>query len=134
MAADAGAEYDSELILQRAVQLAASPESTLLRQADVDARQDFGQASGPLAAALSHDSPGSTTPLPQVGGQSRSVRLLAPGGQQPSQTGRARTQIEHFRAGWNGFGHGDARAPLGEARLELARTFPIPYLGVEIAQ
>src|SRR5260221_472659 len=47
--------------------------------------QAVGQAPGwPAAIAVSHDSPASTTPLPQPGGQSGSELMSAPGGQQPS--------------------------------------------------
>ena len=71
------------VISQRAVQVAASPTSALTRQADGGRGQVLGHAPAPVAA-LSHDSPISTTPLPHEGWQSPSVRWVAPAGQQPS--------------------------------------------------
>jgi hypothetical protein len=68
---------------QVAVQALVEPVSAVCTQADGDGGQLVGQAPGPTAA-LSHDSPGSTTPSPQRAGQSVSVALVPPSGQLPS--------------------------------------------------
>ena len=43
-----------------------------------------GHFPGPVRMAGSHSSPASSSPLPQITGQSLSTRAVAPGGQQPS--------------------------------------------------
>ena len=68
---------------QAAEQSSLLPVSAVCRQADSEGGQLVGQAPLPVAA-LSQVSPGSTTPSPQLAGQSVSVARVAPGGQQPS--------------------------------------------------
>ncbi len=68
---------------QTAEQSAALPASAVCRQAAGEGGQLVGQAPSPVACG-SHVSPGSTTPSPQVAGQSVSVAPVYPGKQQPS--------------------------------------------------
>jgi hypothetical protein len=65
---------------QAALQALAEPVSAVCSQADGEGGQLVGQAPGPTAA-LSHASPGSTTPSPQRGAQSVSVAAVPPSGQ-----------------------------------------------------
>lgn len=68
---------------QRAEQSAALPTNVICKQGEGESGQVVGQAAGP-EAFLSQVSPGSTTPSPQLPGQSVLVAWVAPAGQQPS--------------------------------------------------
>ena len=68
---------------QAAEQSSLLPVSAVWRQAESEGGQLVGQAPLPVAMR-SQASPGSTTPSPQVAGQSVSVACVAPDGQHPS--------------------------------------------------
>lgn len=69
------------VMTQAALQVAAAPRSFTVAHEPAD-----GQLVGhePAIAASQASMGGSTTPSPQAGAQSASIRNVAPGGQQPS--------------------------------------------------
>jgi hypothetical protein len=68
---------------QRAEQSSALPTRIICKQGDGEGGHEVGQAWASLAW-LSHVSPGSIKPSPQLAGQSVSVARVAPAGQHPS--------------------------------------------------
>ncbi len=132
---------------QARVQAATVPAVTSTVQALLSSQVLAHAPSTPAVMARSQASPGSTTPLPQRGAQSLSVRLVHPSGQQPSSSRQLLDTLATQRALqvlgdpasvniWQPFEGGQARAQASglapKSQLSAGdSTMPLPHTGAQ---